>query len=326
MLVFMILASFLLPYAISNRIYVGTGTDRNGLYSSDDDGRNWRTIQSGYLNGNLKAIYVTDANIYIGDSSDSGDYGLYMSANNGTYMPWKKLTRMSTSSIFVLNDTKLYAGTNNDGLAISVDGGASWVKKTTADGLGSNCVKSVYVAEDVIYAATDGAGLSISADGGETWTIKQTAQGLPSALVNSVFAIGDSVFVATEGGLSMSKNRGQTWTTKNKLTGLECSSSENISSVVMSGNTIYASFNLGPTGRNCLGISSDGGNTWTYKKESDGVAAKGTSLFVLGAEIYMGDSENRKLSISRDNGNTWITQTISTSSIFVLPDKVVQSP
>jgi len=217
-------------------------------------------------------------------------------------------------------------GTYYDGLAISVDGGESWINKTTADGLGRNNIVSVSVADDVIYAATNGAGLSISADGGETWVIKQTAQGLASALVNSVFAIGDTVLVATQGGLSISKNRGQTWTTKNRYTGFQCYQSENINSVVMSGSTIYASFNLGPTdpgptGRNCLGISSDGGNTWTYKKESDGVAAKGNSLFVVDGKIYMGV---RELSISKDNGDTWITQSIGTSSIFVLPDKVIK--
>jgi len=319
MLFFTIFAIFLLPYAISNRIYLGTYF---GFFTSDDDGRHWRKSDTMPVSSSAKAIFATDSKIYMGF-----DEGLFVSADQGQL--WEQSSQLKNNpinSIFVLNNTQVYVGTQDHGLYISLDGGDSWTQKTIADGLGSNNVVSVYVAAGTIYAGTDVAGLSISADGGKTWMIKQTAQGLADAKVTSVFAIGDSVVVGTQQGVSISKDRGQTWENKNEKTGFECYSTDNIYSVAMSSpNTIYATFSVAGCGLlcHCLGISSDGGNTWTFKTDKDGVGSLGRSLFVLGGEIYLGDiramGDTGHLSISRDNGNTWITQPAEVPSIFVVP-------
>lgn len=317
MLFSIIFVIFLLPYTVGNRIYAGVPPSwmvyRQEFLISNDDGRNWRTVETPAVAAN--AIFITDKKIYAGSKGDDQGKGagLYVTTDEGQI--WKQILNYSINSIFVLNDTKFYVATNG-GLDISADGGGSWVRKTTADGLGSNNVIAVSSASDTIYVGTVTAGLAISADGGKTWTIKQTAQGLADARVTSVFAMGDNVLVGTQNGLSISKDRGQTWVTKQKGTFDECSYTNYIYSATMSSqNTIYAAFKSG----SCLGISSDGGKTWSYKTESDGMNAKGTAMFALGSEVYMGDSN--RLSISRDNGSTWITQSIGVSSIFVLSDK-----
>jgi hypothetical protein len=61
------------------------------------------------------------------------------------------------------------------------------VNKTTAVGLGNDCVYSIYISGSTIYAGTDD-GLSISTDGGASFVNKNA--GLGSAAVTSVFVSG----------------------------------------------------------------------------------------------------------------------------------------
>jgi hypothetical protein len=84
-------------------------------------------------------------------------------------------------------------------LSISTDGGATFTNRTTANGLGDNYVRKVYVFGSRIYAATNG-GVSISTDGGATFRNFSTANGLGSNIVLSAYVVGSKVFVGTDGG------------------------------------------------------------------------------------------------------------------------------
>ena len=87
-------------------------------------------------------------------------------------------------------------------MGISTDGGATFVNRTTADGLGTDVVRGVFADGATVYAATDG-GLSISTDGGSTFTSYTTANGLGNDTVFGVFVDGATVYAATLGGLGI---------------------------------------------------------------------------------------------------------------------------
>jgi hypothetical protein len=87
-----------------------------------------------------------------------------------------------------LAGNRIYAATSS-GVYISVDGGANFVLKTTADGLASNTTTSIWVDSDGhIYVGT-AAGISISTDGGNSFNSYSVSSGLPSASVVDVIVI-----------------------------------------------------------------------------------------------------------------------------------------
>jgi len=79
-------------------------------------------------------------------------------------------------SVLVLG-TRIYAGTFGGGLSVSPDGRATFTTHTTANGLGSDLVRSVYAEGSTVYVGTiggspitataaDGTGIH-SGDGGD---------------------------------------------------------------------------------------------------------------------------------------------------------------
>jgi len=223
--------------------------------------------------------------------------------------------------------------------ATAADSGLQYVNRTTANGLGSNWVKAVFVDGSKVYAATvpegysppTGGGLSISTNGGATFTNKTTANDLGSNDVRGVFAVGSTIYAATYpvgypgtgGGLSISTDGGTTWTTK---TSADLGSNFVTSVYVVAGtphNTIYVGTKMNDYTAHDggLSISTDGGTTWTTKKS--GLAAGDlcstvdpstpgspnygcntvNSVYVNGLNIYLATS--RGLVYSNDGGSTF---------------------
>jgi len=253
-----------------------------------------RTTANGLGSNNVKAVYVDGSNVYAATTPA----GFGPSATGG-------------------------------GLSISTDGGATFINKTTANGLGSNDVRGVFVVGSTVYAATypvgypgTGGGLSISTDGGANFINKTTANGLGSDAVTSVFVSGGKIYVGTQltnyttfnGGLSISTNGGSTFTTQKTgittapgaapgdLCGTYDASNpgnrnygcNTVNAVYVNGNDIY----LG-TGRGEV-FSRDGGSTFSNPSLSLGtVTANGVSS--SGSNVYI---SAHGLNISRDNGAT----------------------
>lgn len=220
------------------------------------------------------------------------------------------------------------------GPAHAAESGLQYVNRTTANGLGSNKVKALYVAGNNVYAATGpdgspgiGGGLSISIDGGATFINKTTANGLGSNDVRGVFVVGTTIYAATGGGLSISTDNGATWTNKNMTDGL---GSNEVTSVFVSDGKIYVGTRntdfVTPNGG--LSISANGGSTFITKKTgittaaAPGAAAGDlcgsydanafggnyncntvNAVYVNGLDIYLGT--NRGLVYSRDGGSTF---------------------
>ena len=225
--------------------------------------------------------------------------------------------------------------------ALATDSGLQYVNRTTANGLGSNTVQSVFVVGSNVYAGTD-AGLSISTDGGATFTNKTTTDGLGSNDVRGVYVVGSTVYAATYpvgwpgtgGGLSISTDGGTTWTTK---TSPDLGSNFVTSVYVVAGtpNAIYVGTKLNNyvTYDGGLSTSTDGGTTWTTKRS--GLAAGDlcstfdpsnpgspnygcnsvNAVHVNGANIYLGTGRGEVY--SQDGGSTFsnVSSGLGTQSV-----------
>lgn len=125
--------------------------------------------------GNTIAV-VNDSVLSI--SHDGGETFKYSGAPSGL--------RSGIIDVKVHSPTHIYVAAFS-GLFISTDGGVTFTRKTSTDGLGSNTVKDLQIASSGdIYAATTG-GLSISTDGGNTFATKTTAEGLPYNNLSRIF-------------------------------------------------------------------------------------------------------------------------------------------
>ncbi len=183
---------------------------------------------------------------------------------------------------------------------VSVEAQVTYTKKTTADGLGNNRVRSIFVDGENVYLGTDG-GISISTDGGATFVNRTTADGLPHNTVYSVFGNGTEVYAGTVGGFAVSTDGGVTFTSQIATDGL---GSIVINDIYVVGSTcektIYAA-----TDGNGLGVSTDGGQTFVTKTIADGLGADNVQkIVVIEDNWYVGTNDG--MSVSSDGGQTFL--------------------
>jgi len=213
------------------------------------------------------------------------------------------LNQCSVKAVIATDDGKIYAAPVCDiGLYISTDNGESWIRKTTADGLGGDAVISVVLLNKQLFVgSTNSGGVSISNDGGLTWSVKTTEQGLPNNNVNSLFGTtGGKIYVGTDAGLGISTNNGGQWSRNEGL-----------------GNNVTYSVFVTAEGRILAGtksglyLSDDDGWTWKrlLKDAFYAVAAEG-------ANIYAGLDFGNGLWISNDNGNTWQQHILDSPNVW----------
>ncbi|MBB3842005.1 parallel beta-helix repeat protein, partial [Runella defluvii] len=209
---------------------------------------------------------------------------------------------ITVNGVYAVGST-VYAATST-GLSISTDGGATFTKKTTTNGLGNNTVYGVYAVGTTVYAATAG-GLSISTDGGTTFTNRTTTtNGLGNDNVLGVYAVGSTVYAATAGGLSISTDDGATFTNKTDPLQLDT----NVWGVYALGTTVYWGTVSG------LNISTDGGATFTKKSTTNGLGGNTVlGVYAVGTTVYA--ATDGGLSISTDGGATFTNRTSTTNGL-----------
>lgn len=193
----------------------------------------------------------------------------------------------------------IYAATwgINGGLAISTDGGVSFMNKTEANGLGSKFLRDVHVSGNNVYVATNN-GVSISTNGGTSFVNKTTMDGLGNNLVYGVYGIGNDIYAATANGLSISTNGGTSFITKRTSDGL---GSNTVNDVYVSGGVIYVATAGG------LSTSIDDGATFTNYTSGLGSSTV-TDVYASGGVVYA--TTNGGISICK---NSSITATLVSS-------------
>lgn len=178
----------------SHTIYAGAGPVLN---TSTNGGQNFTNQTLGSGLSFVKGVFAVGTTVYaivgnrLSKSTNGGQSFAALSVSFGKAVP---------NSLFAIGQT-VCVGTT-DGLYISTDGGQTFARRSTANGLGNNAVRGVFMAVNRVYAATDG-GLSVSTDDGQTFTNLGTGFGLGSAAVAAVYAVDNSVYAGTSGGLSL---------------------------------------------------------------------------------------------------------------------------
>lgn len=162
----------------AGRLYVATET---GLFASEDEGRHWDRLRAVPLkNGDILALAVHPLNegrLFVG-----GRGGLWKSLDGG--VSWKSLSAPAEARFAIraiaVNPTvpeTIYAGTEQEGVFLSPDGGNSWspASQGLPEALAGGRVAPIRsLAVDptnpqVAYAGTELHGLYKTTDGGAAW-------------------------------------------------------------------------------------------------------------------------------------------------------------
>lgn len=178
----------------NGRVYAGT--ERDGIFRSDDEGGTWRPAGSGIEDGKITDIAVSPADeIYattphgifrstddgeswgriatpteggyiIGiDCNSSGDlfliseYHLFRSTDNGVH--WRKLPIRNGTIVLILAidpQNQLWVGTARSGVFLSSDNGNSWAALDTGSPFGE-VTGLIFSRERYVYAGTRWKGL-----------------------------------------------------------------------------------------------------------------------------------------------------------------------
>ncbi len=156
------------------------------------------------------------------------------------------MARPGRNSLAV-NGNQLFAGACYDGVARSLDGGATWSQVN--NGLSGRYTWAVFKDNDVLYAGVSDGGF-ISRDEGQTWTRSNPA----FVVTYNYLAFDRKVYAATSGGGYVTANQGQSWTRiSNGLT----LTNGYVWRVIAVNNILYAAvYNDG------VFRSSDGGQNW----------------------------------------------------------------
>ena len=226
-----------------------------------------------------------------------------------TYTTANGLGSNTTYSVAVSGSYVCLATYN--GLAISTDGGNSWVNYNTVYGLPMNYINTVTAlvtsSNQQIYAGT-AMGLAISYNGGQQFTNHTVGTGYGNN-VTSVALSGSTIYVGTLNGASYSTDGGNTWTNRTTANGL---GSNTVEDIVVVGSTIYAATNAG------VSISTDGGNTWT--NHSNGIQSIGngpvvTGVAVSGSTIYAATQAG--VAVSTNGGSSFTNYTNGLGGVMV---------
>lgn len=196
----------------AGRLYAGTWGE--GVYIWQ--GKGWSSVSEGLPPDarvwSLSFDPATGA-LYAGLRDDQ----TYLRRGDGPWQPtglgvgaWT-LVRDESNGRLYAGTGRLYAGTFNQGVARTTDGGDTWEKLALE---GSVSVRALLFASDSLFAGTENTGLYATTDCGATW--ERRGQGFSSAADqvwalaasladdNTLFAgtVGDGVYQSIDGGFT----------------------------------------------------------------------------------------------------------------------------
>ncbi|MDZ7361117.1 MAG: hypothetical protein ONB46_10370 [candidate division KSB1 bacterium] len=195
----------------AEKVYVATAY---GIYKTSDGGARWKPMNTGLTSTFTSSVIVDHTNtnvIYC--STEDGVFG----SKNGA-QSWKRLG-LSIKNVRVIaqnprDNQMLVAGTENNGIYISWDGGKVWAK--SAAGLDDATFYTVAFDPnhpEIMYAGGYATGVYKSIDAGRSW--KRSTEGLKNLNVHSLAvdpANSNRVYAGTLwGGIFRSEDGGATW-------------------------------------------------------------------------------------------------------------------
>jgi len=285
----------------NNANIVFAGTVSGKVYRSTDGGATWEafTCSPGYNRGIVQlAVHRQNSRtVYAGGyagfavSTDSGEHWTHSNSGlSGHYI--RSLVADDRDPL------TFYAGTRNDGLWKTTDGGASWSPIT--QNLPANDAHTLLQIpnSDVLFASMWGVGLYKSTDRGDTWVRVGEADFGIYVSGLAVSPDGSNLY-ALDRGFHVSTDQGVTWAKKG--TGLPTSAGGFLAIDPVDSRIIYAGYY-----EKGLFKTTDGGETWTEIGNFQTVRIR-TMLVDPWDEnvVYVGT--DGYLARSTDKGVTWST-------------------
>jgi len=209
-----------------NKIFIATPY---GVFMSTDAGWTWKEKNNGIRpeeTGTTSSTFISSILIDRKNSQRiliGTENGIYESLNAGE--TWRELALIGTGIRTIAqsphNPDVIFAGSEDDGIFRSTDGGKTWEKVNS--GLKNLTIYTIAfdpLKPGVIYAGGYKTGVCRSENNGESWTCSE--EGLNG--FNSIHSIAvhpddpDFIVAGTiDGGVYVSKDKGKSW----KFSGLE---------------------------------------------------------------------------------------------------------
>ena len=194
------------------RVYAATAY---GMIATTDGGETWAFRRNG-----LRRHFTADVCVDRKKGNRlllATEAGLYVSDDAGLH--WRPTSLMEKGITTIAQDpgdnALFWAGTEDDGVWRSTDGGESW--SPAHHGFRHRTVYSIVIDDKnprVIFAGTYGGGVYRSTDRGGSW--QQCSQGLTNLDVHSLAIVHGSPMLllagTLNGGLFQSTDTGSTWT------------------------------------------------------------------------------------------------------------------
>jgi hypothetical protein len=221
----------------------------SGMFKSTNAGASWsKTLLPG-TTPNYQILAMTNAGttLYAGVNATNG---VFKSVDGG--ITWTQSGTIGKQVWAVgTNATYVFAGTSNDGMRRSSNGGTSWTTINTGlPTVGEKSVRAMLISGTRIYIGNS-RGVFWSANDGTNWTAINGGIGSPGyGIVKTIAVKGDTLWAGATSGVIMSVNHGATWTTLPSTTGINYA-------LLRVGNTLYAG------GTSGVYVSSDWGSTWS---------------------------------------------------------------
>ncbi len=281
----------------ANNDYIFAGTEANGVYTSNDAGKNWIKTFNGMPEfPTINALAVIGSSVFAGTELN----GIYFSYNNGAL--WTQVNSgLSSNKITTLKSYRnsLFAGTYS-GLFYSIDNGSSWTDITKS--INNEQPITCFTANsNKIFAGTEQGRILTSKDNGNSWLslnntglIKEEFGRVVSAVgkINSLDYNVNSLYAGTDKGIFRSFDDGNTWKPI----------SESIKNIpALSLGTYLSTLYAGTL--NGLYETKDDGRNWKLSQFAALTSGKISALAVKSGNIYA--ALNGNIYCLLDRGSDW---------------------
>ncbi len=298
-------------YKHKNKLFAGRAlaTDYSsliGVCCSSDNGATWVDNKNGIEFARAFSMAGEGSNVYI-----ATDEGFFISRDDGDN--WQKQNidteGVQITSVAVRGRTVI-AGAVGRGVYVSTNRGNTWTLKGKE--LGLIYTSSIMVNGLSIFLATGSDGVFKSTDNCDTWQEKN--KGMDDIGVQNYTANGNELWALVRSGtprsiLYYSSNRGDSWVAKYpKLQDLR------MSSIVVSGDSVWIATDYSTNFRSRLLMSSDKGESWV--KRDSGLNSAVHSVVRCGSTLFAGTSDG--VMMSGKGGEYWIMKSFEGTDIASL--------
>lgn len=247
--------------------------------------------------GNLAAgtsiSILTSGDIYVSPAGGS-NWGIVSSG-------------MGLSGIFDLafKDNIIFAGTYEDGLLKSTDGGMNWSAVNVNGNLHTGIFHLGISGQNLFAYANTGTAYYVSSNNGTNWV---NASGFTGGVTNQLYDNGSLFYAATYKGIYTSGNNGFNWIQRTN-TGLPANpdGSKRTMCAVTSGGKLYTATN-NPV--NSVYKSTDNGDTWSEAGITFPSNVYVKSMVSSGGKVYIGvygsSNPNGSVMMTTNEGTNWL--------------------